>query len=148
MRTCLRQSLPSWRQELYFHALYLRDCLSSAFMFCSRILRYHKLTSTDVQKNAPDRPQPAWMFPPDEENPVLNPKEKSEELRRRDEDSRNRAIKFLEYKSVTAPVEKAPPPDLLLVLVGSVRIFAVHPPLHLSLLRLKTHRRAHGPGMV
>lgn len=88
------------------------------------------------------------MFPPDEENPVLNPKEKSEELRRRDEDSRNRAIKFLEYKSVTAPVEKAPPPDLLLVLVGSVRIFAVHPPLHLSLLRLKTHRRAHGPGMV
>jgi hypothetical protein len=25
------------------------------------------------KKNAPDKPQPAWLFPPDEENPVLNP---------------------------------------------------------------------------
>ena len=69
-------------------------------------------------KNAPDKPQPAWMFPPDEENPVLNPKPKSEEQRIKDEAARDQAIKFLKYKSVTAPL-KAPPPQTLLTLVGA-----------------------------
>ncbi len=69
------------------------------------------------KKNAPDRPQPEWMFPPEEENPVLNPRPKSEAQRKKDEDARDQAIKFLQYKSVTAPL-KAPPPDLLLTLVG------------------------------
>ena len=69
------------------------------------------------KKNAPDRPQPEWMFPPDEENPVLNPKPKSEAQRKKDEEARDQAIKFLQYKSVSAPL-KAPPPDLLLTLVG------------------------------
>ena len=70
------------------------------------------------KKNAPDRPQPEWMFPPDEENPVLNPKPKSEAQRKKDEEARDQAIKFLQYKSVSAPL-KAPPPDLLLTLVGA-----------------------------
>ena len=69
------------------------------------------------KKNAPDRPQPEWMFPPEEENPVLNPKPKSEAQRKKDEEARDQAIKFLQYKSVSAPL-KAPPPDLLLTLVG------------------------------
>ena len=72
---------------------------------------------TKRKKNAPDRPQPEWMFPPEEENPVLNPKPKSEEQRKKDEAARDQAIKFLQYKSVSAPL-KAPPPDLLLTLVG------------------------------
>ncbi|MCJ1459566.1 hypothetical protein MMC28_009945 [Mycoblastus sanguinarius] len=70
------------------------------------------------KKNAPDRPQPQWMFPPDEENPVLNPKPKLEAQRLKDEKDRDDAIKFLKYKSVTAPL-KAPPPQLLLTLVGA-----------------------------
>lgn len=70
------------------------------------------------KKNAPDRPQPEWMFPPDEDNPVLNPKTKSEAQILKDEKDRDQAIKFLRYKSVTAPM-KAPPPDLLLTLVGA-----------------------------
>ena len=69
------------------------------------------------KKNAPDRPQPEWMFPADEENPVLNPKPKSDAHRLKDEKGREQAIKFLQYKSVTAPM-KAPPPGLLLTLVG------------------------------
>ena len=70
------------------------------------------------KKNAPDRPQPEWMFPADEENPVLNPKPKSEVQTLKDEKDRDHAIKFLQYKSVNAPM-KAPPPDLLLTLVGA-----------------------------
>ena len=70
------------------------------------------------QKNAPDRPQPTWMFPPDEENPVLNPRPKSDEKRKKNEEEKDVAIKFLRYKSVSAPM-KDPPPDLLLTLVGS-----------------------------
>ncbi|CAF9934012.1 MAG: hypothetical protein ALECFALPRED_005822 [Alectoria fallacina] len=70
------------------------------------------------KKNAPDKPQPEWMFPPDEENPVLNPKPESEAHRLKDEKERGQAIKFLQYKSVTAPM-KTPPPDLLLTLVGA-----------------------------
>ena len=70
------------------------------------------------KKNAPDRPQPTWLFPPDEHNPVLNPHPKSEAQREKDEKAKDQAIKFLRYKSVEAPV-KDPPPDLLLTLVGA-----------------------------
>ncbi|KAF6221542.1 hypothetical protein HO133_002398 [Letharia lupina] len=70
------------------------------------------------KKNAPDKPQPEWMFPPDEENPVINPKPKSEAHISKDEKERDQAIRFLQYTSVTAPM-KAPPPDLLLSLVGA-----------------------------
>ena len=69
------------------------------------------------KKNAPDKPQPEWMFPPDDENPVLNPKPKTEERRLKEEKDKENAIKFLKYKSVTAPM-KAPPPNLLLTLIG------------------------------
>ena len=70
------------------------------------------------KKNAPDRPQPEWMFPPDEENPILNPKPKSEEQLRKEREERDLSIKFLQYKSVTAPMKPAPP-GILLTLVGS-----------------------------
>ncbi|KAM0794731.1 SRP40, C-terminal domain-containing protein [Usnea florida] len=70
------------------------------------------------KKNAPDRPQPEWMFPADEDNPVLNPKPKSEAQILKNEKDRDDAIKFLKYRSVSAPM-KAPPPDLLLTLVGA-----------------------------
>ena len=58
------------------------------------------------------------MFPPDEENPVLNPKPKSDEQVRKDKEEREESIKFLRYRSVTAPM-KAPPPGQLLTLVGA-----------------------------
>ena len=70
------------------------------------------------KKNAPDRPQPEWMFPPDEENPVLNPKPKTEEQLRKEKEDRDASINYLHYKSVTAPM-KAPPPGMLLTLVGA-----------------------------
>ena len=68
-------------------------------------------------KNAPDRPQPEWMFPPDEQNPVLNPKTKSDEQKRREKEEHDASIDYLRHRSVTAPM-KAPPPALLLTLVG------------------------------
>lgn len=70
------------------------------------------------KKNAPDRPQPEWMFPPDSENPVLNPKPKSDAKIRKDAEDHDTAVNFLHYKSVTAPV-KAAPPATLLTLVGA-----------------------------
>lgn len=69
------------------------------------------------KKNAPDKPQPEWMFPPDEENPVLNPKPKSDTQVIKDQKEREAAIEFLHYKSVSAP-KKPAPPGLLLTLVG------------------------------
>ena len=68
-------------------------------------------------KNAPDKPQPEWMFPPDEENPALNPKPVSEEQKRKAQEEWKASMKYLNYKSVTAPM-KPPPPALLLTLVG------------------------------
>ena len=70
------------------------------------------------KKNAPDRPQPTWLFPPDEENPVLNPKNKSQEEIDRETNERLEAIKFLKHKAVTAPVKPAPP-TMLLTLIGA-----------------------------
>lgn len=70
------------------------------------------------KKNAPDRPQPEWMFPPAEENPVLNPKAKPRERQDKEKKDHDHAIKFLKYKSVNTPL-KPPPPALLLTLVGS-----------------------------
>ena len=70
------------------------------------------------KKNAPDRPQPAWLFPPDDQNPVLNPKIKTKEQEQKEIDARLEAINFLEHKSVTTPVKTAPPSELL-QLVGA-----------------------------
>lgn len=70
------------------------------------------------KKHAPDRPQPEWMFPPAEENPVLNPKTKSQERQDKEKRDHDHAIKFLKYKSVSTPL-RAPPPAILLTLVGS-----------------------------
>lgn len=69
-------------------------------------------------KRAPDRPQPEWMFPPDEANPVLNPKAISEEQRAKDKAEHDHAIKFLKYKAVSAPL-RPPPPARLLTLIGA-----------------------------
>jgi hypothetical protein len=70
------------------------------------------------KKNPPDRPQPAWLFPPDEENPVLNPKVLTEEEKKKMYDDRINAIRFLKYKSASAPMRTAPP-GLLLTLIGA-----------------------------
>lgn len=70
------------------------------------------------KKNAPDKPQPEWMFPDDDKNPALNPKPKSDAQVEKEKAEWEEAVKFLQYKSVTAPL-KAPPPGLLLTLVGA-----------------------------
>ena len=70
------------------------------------------------EKRAPDRPQPEWLFPADEENPVLNPKPVSEERARKDKEDWDAAVSFLQHKAVTAPM-KNPPPGLLLTLIGA-----------------------------
>ena len=70
------------------------------------------------KKNAPDRPQPAWLFPPDEENPVLNPKAKPEKQVQKETKERLEAIDFLNHKAASAPMTDAPPSELL-SLVGA-----------------------------
>ena len=70
------------------------------------------------KKNAPDRPQPAWLFPPDEENPALNPKVLTEEERQKLYDERMAAIKFLKFKALTAPMKTAPPTQLLTLIAA------------------------------
>ncbi|MCJ1341174.1 hypothetical protein MMC09_006470 [Bachmanniomyces sp. S44760] len=70
------------------------------------------------KKNAPDRPQPTWLFPQDDENPVLNPKPKSDEQQISLEQERAEAVDYLKHKAVTAPTKPAPPTQLL-TLVGA-----------------------------
>lgn len=91
--------------------------------------------SKKKKKKAPDRPQPEWLFPADEDNPALNPKPASEEKAQREKDDWDGAVKALQYKVVTAPM-KAPPPGMLLTLVGAflstynfdpaARLFSTH----------------------
>lgn len=76
-----------------------------------------KSTQKKKKKNAPDKPQPEWMFPPEKENPVLNPKPKSDAQMIKEQKEREDAIEFLHYKSVSTP-RKPTPPGLLLTLVG------------------------------
>lgn len=69
-------------------------------------------------KNAPDQPMPAWMFPDDDKNPVLNPKGKREDQILKEKKEWDQAVNVLQHKSVSAPL-KSPPPALLLTLVGA-----------------------------
>jgi len=75
-----------------------------------------------TKKNPADRQQPAWLFPPDDENPILNPRAKSKEQVDKETAERLEAIKFLKHKAVTAPV-RPPPPGRLLQLVGAFLTF-------------------------
>lgn len=70
------------------------------------------------KKNAPDKPQPEWMFPPDEENPVLNPKVKTEEQKKKEKEEHDASIDYLQHKKFSAPMRPAPP-GILLSLVGA-----------------------------
>lgn len=70
------------------------------------------------KKNAPDQPMPAWMFPDDDKNPVLNPKGKREDQILKEKKEWDQAVNVLQHKSVSAPL-KSPPPALLLTLVGA-----------------------------
>ena len=75
-------------------------------------------TQPKKKKNAPDRPQPAWLFPPDEENPVLNPKPKSDEKLQRETELRNKSLDYMKRRVHGAP-DRPAPPHLLLTLVGA-----------------------------
>ena len=70
------------------------------------------------KKNAPDKPQPAWLFPPDEANPVLNPRPKTDKMVARETQEREKALDYLKRRVHAAPDRPAPPPQLL-TLVGS-----------------------------
>ena len=70
------------------------------------------------RRHPPDRKQPAWLFPPDDKNPVLNPKPKSEKEVEKETAERLEAISFLQHKAVGAP-HREPPPHDLLSLVGA-----------------------------
>jgi hypothetical protein len=69
------------------------------------------------KKNAPDKPQPAWLFPPDEENPVLNPKPKTDEDTIKETQEREKALNYMKRRVHAVPDRPAPPPQLL-TLVG------------------------------
>jgi hypothetical protein len=68
------------------------------------------------KKNAPDKPQPAWLFPPDEENPVLNPKHKTNEDTIKETRERDNALGYMKRRVHSVPDRPAPPQ--LLTLVG------------------------------
>ncbi|KAL8914722.1 MAG: hypothetical protein Q9171_000735 [Xanthocarpia ochracea] len=70
------------------------------------------------KKKAPERPQPEWMFPADEDNPVLNPKLKSENEIAKEKKEWEDAIKLLQHRVHSAPLKPAPPKHLL-TLVGA-----------------------------
>jgi hypothetical protein len=65
------------------------------------------------KKNPPDRPQPAWLFPPKEENPVLTPKPKSEEEVKQEAAEYEDALNHLKRRVYSAPNIPAPPSHLL-----------------------------------
>jgi hypothetical protein len=69
------------------------------------------------KKNAPDKPQPAWLFPPDEENPVLHPKHKTNEDTVKETQERDKALSYMKRRVHSVPDRPAPPPQLL-TLVG------------------------------
>ena len=65
------------------------------------------------KKNAPDRQQPTWLFPPKEENPILNPKPVDEDQVRKAETERQNAVDFLKRRAYGVPDRPAPDPQLL-----------------------------------
>lgn len=69
------------------------------------------------KKNAPDKPQPAWLFPPDEENPVLNPPPKTDDMLVKETQEREKALEYMKRRVHAAPDRPAPPSQLL-TLVG------------------------------
>lgn len=69
------------------------------------------------KKKGPSKPQPAWLFPPDEENPVLNPKEKSHGEVERAIKDREKAVDYMQRRVHGVPDRPAPDP-LLLALIG------------------------------
>lgn len=62
------------------------------------------------KKHAPDRQQPEWLFPKDEENPALKP---HVELTLKEKLEKQRSIDFLTRRAVGAPMKPAPPVQLL-----------------------------------
>ena len=96
------------------------------------------------KKKAPDRPQPEWLFPADEDNPVLNPKHVSDEKARKDKEDWDGAVKFLQHKAVTAPM-KDPPPGMLLTLVGAfLTSYGFHPASRLFTTHVAARARLDG----
>ncbi len=71
----------------------------------------------EKKKKGPSKPQPAWLFPPDEENPVLNPKEKSHEEVEKAIKEREKAVDYMQRRVHGVPDRPAPNP-LLLTLIG------------------------------
>ena len=53
------------------------------------------------KKHNPFRPQPAWLFPPEDENPIFNTQGKSGRGAQKEIDERLAATKFLGHISVT-----------------------------------------------
>ncbi|KAL9620627.1 MAG: hypothetical protein Q9160_004881 [Pyrenula sp. 1 TL-2023] len=84
--------------------------------------RFQDATANNIpskrKKNAPDRPQPAWLFPPDKENPILNPKPKSDEKLQKEAVEREQSLDYMKRRVHSVPDRPAPPPQLL-TLVGA-----------------------------
>src|SRR5947208_4210160 len=76
-----------------------------------------KPQSRKMKKKPADKPQPAWLFPPDEENPVLNPKPKSDKDTIKEAHEREKALNYMKGRVHAVPDRPAPPPQLL-TLVG------------------------------
>ena len=65
------------------------------------------------KKNDPLTPQPKWLFPPEEENPVLNPKQRTDEELKQEKDERGKALDYMQRRVHNVPDRPAPPPQLL-----------------------------------
>lgn len=71
----------------------------------------------EKKKKGPSKPQPAWLFPADEENPVLNPKEKTHAEVEKAVREREKAVDYMQRRVHGVPDRLAPDP-LLLTLIG------------------------------
>ncbi|KAL8884803.1 MAG: hypothetical protein Q9215_007229 [Flavoplaca cf. flavocitrina] len=96
------------------------------------------------KKNAPDRQQPEWMFPPDEENPVLNPKPKSEAQTAKDKKEWEDAIKFLKHRIHSAPMKPAPPKQLLTLVGAFLTSYGFHNTCRIYQLQCTARSKLHG----
>ncbi|KAL8822633.1 MAG: hypothetical protein Q9191_006634 [Dirinaria sp. TL-2023a] len=80
--------------------------------------RSTKLAQKKRKKSNQDKPQPSGLVPPDHETPVLNPKSKPEAQHKKEKPAQVEPVELLPYKS-DGTLKKAPPPGLLLTLVGA-----------------------------
>ncbi|MCJ1229465.1 hypothetical protein MMC12_006132 [Toensbergia leucococca] len=96
------------------------------------------------KKNAPDKSQPASMFPPNEDNLVLNPKPVSDAPKRKEKEEKDGAIDFLKHKALSIPMKSAPPSQLLTLVGAFLTSYGFDSASHLFASEREARKKLHG----